>query len=102
MSTTERYDAEVPGALPQLLDELRRRGIAVRAEGGQLRVEASGGVATPEIMAALRAHKSELLEWLSQLAVDDPAAAGELPPLVRRPDERHEPFELTDLQQAYW
>ncbi|HUG85849.1 MAG TPA: amino acid adenylation domain-containing protein [Euzebya sp.] len=86
----------------ELLDLLRRRGILLEDAGGRLRVDAPADAVDDEIVAALREHKPRLLARLSQLTVDDTSATADLPPLVTDPVGRHEPFPLTDIQQAYW
>ena len=47
-----------------LVDELRRRGVELRAEGDRLRYRPVSAV-TPEDVEALRRHKSELLAILA-------------------------------------
>jgi amino acid adenylation domain-containing protein len=81
-----------------LLGELARAGIRMRAEGGELRLSAPRGALTGELREALTRHKAELLALLQQ------EAGGEDPGLVLRPapEERYEPFPLTEMQQAYW
>ncbi|HEX7422874.1 MAG TPA: hypothetical protein VF311_03155 [Terriglobales bacterium] len=47
-----------------LLADLRNRGASIAAVGDRLRIEAPAGTVTPEMRAALAAHKSELLRLL--------------------------------------
>ncbi|MBB5077428.1 non-ribosomal peptide synthetase [Nonomuraea endophytica] len=76
----------------QLIAELAREGVHLWAESGRLRFRAPKGVLTEERRALLAAHKEELLEQLSRPAQ---------PELRADPDNRHEPFPLTDVQAAY-
>jgi hypothetical protein len=46
-----------------LLDALRRAGVALSRSGGDLRYTAPAGTMTPELKAAVVSHKAELL-WL--------------------------------------
>ncbi|MBJ6765276.1 amino acid adenylation domain-containing protein [Myxococcaceae bacterium JPH2] len=83
--------------LDALLQALAAHGITLAVEGERLAVDAPSG----EIPAALReqlvANKAELLALLSRQG-----RAPEAPPeVVARPEERHEPFPMTELQQAY-
>jgi len=47
-----------------LLEELRRRDIDLRAEGGQLRCSAPVGALGPELREQLQQHKGDILEFL--------------------------------------
>ncbi|WP_324718205.1 hypothetical protein U7230_07060 [Carboxydochorda subterranea] len=49
-----------------LLHALRARGIVLSAVGERLRVEAPRGLVTPELRAALTAHKAAILALLQQ------------------------------------
>jgi pyochelin synthetase len=80
-----------------LLAALSERGIKLRLADGRLEVLAPAGALTPELRERLRHDRSELIELLR-----DAEAAGELPQLTPRPQARHEPFPLTDIQHAYW
>ncbi|MEV7612194.1 amino acid adenylation domain-containing protein [Streptomyces sp. NPDC089799] len=86
-----------------LLEEFSSAGIRLWREGDRLRFRAPRGVMTDERLAGLRRAKAELLDLVPAA---EPApeegrpAAGE--PLWRdRPEERHLPFPLTDIQSAY-
>nr|UYH37513.1 amino acid adenylation domain-containing protein [Myxococcaceae bacterium MCy9487] len=78
----------------ELLSEVNRRGIKLWEEGNRLRFSAPQGVLSPELRNELAERKAELLELLH--------AAVELPRAEPDPSRRHEPFPLTDIQQAYW
>ncbi|QKW37587.1 amino acid adenylation domain-containing protein [Actinomadura sp. NAK00032] len=80
-----------------LLNELHRRGIKLRVTDGRLDVLAPTGSLTPELRASLRASRDELLDLLRR------GESEEAPPeIAPRPEERYEPFPLTDIQHAYW
>lgn len=79
--------------VPDLVTDLRQRGVHLWVDGAQLRFRAPQGVLTTEHRDQLVAHKPAVLEYLSQdqSVIDvsaDPAAA-------------HEPFPLTPVQSAY-
>jgi hypothetical protein len=59
-----------------LLDELRRRGFRLASEAGRLAVQPASQL-TPELRAAITAHRAELLDLLGQPPV--PAAAPGVP-----------------------
>ncbi|QHG16471.1 amino acid adenylation domain-containing protein [Nostoc sp. ATCC 53789] len=79
----------------QLLDDLTQNGVYLWAEGDKLRFRAPKGVLTEELRDRLTAHKLELLAILQT-----PISTAEFT-LVHAPEERYQPFPLTDLQQAY-
>ncbi|MEU6562853.1 amino acid adenylation domain-containing protein [Nocardia nova] len=79
--------------IPDLVNDLRQRGVHLWADGEQLRFRAPQGALTAELREQLTAHKPAVLEYIArdQAAISvsaDPAAA-------------HEPFPLTPVQQAY-
>ena len=57
------------------LPALKARGIELWAQGKTLRYRAPAGTVTPDLLAALKAHKPELLQTLSKWANLEPAAA---------------------------
>ena len=77
-----------------LLDELRRRGIEVGAEGDRLRLHAPTGAVDASIRDRVVTHKASILALLREGA--EPSA------LRPDPARAHEPFALNDIQQAYW
>jgi pyochelin synthetase len=81
------------------LADLSRRGIHLWAEGDALRFRAPGRQLDAELRAEIGRRKGELLRVLQQAGV--PA---EQAPLRVEPDRanRHAPFPLTDIQEAYW
>ncbi|MYR34809.1 amino acid adenylation domain-containing protein [Nocardiopsis alba] len=78
--------------LPELLDDLRSRGVHLWPENGRIHFRAPRNVLTDEDRAALRDHREEVLALLT---------AESEPTLVPDPDARHEPFPLTEVQTAY-
>ncbi|MFG3252543.1 amino acid adenylation domain-containing protein [Streptomyces sp. NPDC048172] len=80
-----------------LFAELYRRGVRLRLDDGRLRVTAPSGALTPELRDELKLRRDELIGHLTRAGDTDGPTA-----LVPRPEERHEPFPLTDIQQAYW
>ncbi|MGK8522550.1 amino acid adenylation domain-containing protein [Nocardia asteroides] len=79
--------------VPELVTDLRQRGVHLWADGEQLRFRAPQGVLTAEHREQLVANKPAVLEHLAQEqaiinVTADPARA-------------HEPFPLTPVQQAY-
>ena len=80
-----------------LLAELYRRGVKLRLTDGRLHVTATPGALTPELREEMKLRRDELAEAIARSeSADEPAG------ITPRPEERHDPFPLTDLQQAYW
>ncbi len=80
-----------------LLQQLQSSGVQLQLDGEQLQVRAPKGALTPALKDQLARHKQALQDLLRQ-----PAGAQALPPFTLRPEQRHEPFALTDVQHAYW
>jgi pyochelin synthetase len=80
----------------QLLEELVSKGVRLRAEDGQLVVEAPRGALTSGLRSALADNKSTVLALLQRQI--QPGAGQVEPDLAGR----DLPFPLTDIQQAYW
>jgi pyochelin synthetase len=80
-----------------LLSELHRRGIRLRLADGRLDVVAPAGSLTPELREQLRTERDQLIALLRRSEAGDESAG-----ITPRPEQRHEPFPLTDIQQAYW
>ncbi|MDX3240512.1 amino acid adenylation domain-containing protein [Streptomyces sp. ME18-1-4] len=80
-----------------LFAELYRRGVRLRLADGRLHVSAPPDALTPELREEMKLRRDELIEIISRSgSTDEPAG------LVPRPEERHDPFPLTDIQHAYW
>ncbi len=80
-----------------LLLELHSRGIKLRVADSRLDVLAPPGALTPELRETLRARRDELIAMLRRARPD-----ADRPEFTPRPDQRYEPFPLTDIQHAYW
>ncbi|HEY6361691.1 MAG TPA: amino acid adenylation domain-containing protein [Vicinamibacterales bacterium] len=81
----------------EILTHLSRQGVQLWAEGEALRCRAPKGAIAGELREALRSQKRELLALLRA-----PGARAGLPRILPSTHDRHEPFPLTDMQQAYW
>ncbi|MEV5650917.1 amino acid adenylation domain-containing protein [Nocardia sp. NPDC052254] len=79
--------------IPDLVTDLRQRGVHLWADGEQVRFRAPQGVVTAQLREQLTAHKPALLEYLAQ----DQAAIG----ICADPAAAHDAFPLTPVQQAY-
>ncbi|OEJ27976.1 hypothetical protein AR457_29385 [Streptomyces agglomeratus] len=84
--------------IQDLLGELHRRGIKLRLTDGRLDVVAPAGALTAQLRDTLRERRDALVAMLQDVAVDAAPPAAVVP----RPEDRHEPFPLTDIQHAYW
>ncbi|MFC0623423.1 non-ribosomal peptide synthetase [Kribbella deserti] len=78
--TTEEFIAELQGI-----------GVQLWEESGQLRFRGPKGAMTPEWLAALKERKAEVLAALQAVRTT----------VVAAPEDRFEPFPLTDVQGAY-
>ncbi|MGD2184365.1 amino acid adenylation domain-containing protein [Lusitaniella coriacea] len=77
-----------------LLDDLKQQDINLYIEGDRLRCNAPKEKLTPSLQARLKERKTEILDFLRrQMTLDT---------IVPQPESRHQPFPLTDIQQAYW
>jgi pyochelin synthetase len=77
--------------IAELLARYADEGVVLWAEDGQLRFRAPQGRLTDTHRAELRTHKEAVLRHLE----------AEKPALQADPENRHEPFPLTDIQAAY-
>lgn len=80
-----------------LLGDLRRHGIRVRVEGGDLKVTAPKGRLNKDLVAALKLRKAELIDLLSADDVED-----RLPPLRRAPNRNDRYHQLSFAQRRLW
>ncbi len=83
----------------ELTTALSRRGIQLWVEGERLCFRAPGGALSPELRQALQAQKAGVIDHLKG---EETAAEAKLPAVRPAPEERHRPFPLTEIQQAYW
>lgn len=83
----------------QFIIFLQQKGIhlALNAQQ-QLHYKAKRGALTTDLQAELKQRKPELIHFLQQTQ----AKSNALPQIIADPDKRHEPFPLTDIQEAYW
>lgn len=86
--------------LHQLLSELSQQGVQLWAEGDKLRLRAPKGVLTAQQRSSITQLQPELLRLLQQGKLEEEAHF--LPEIVPDPQNRHQPFPLSDMQQAYW
>src|SRR5688572_388791 len=83
-----------------LMDELTRVGVQLSLDGAQLAVRAPRGAMTAALKERLAEQKAAIVALLEARQTSGPVA--EIPAVVPDPDHRHDPFPLTDIQQAYW
>jgi amino acid adenylation domain-containing protein len=86
--------------LNSLLTNLSNKGIKLSVNGDSLLVDVPKGVMTPELRDSLSEHKAEILLMLRQHSMG--ASSTALPVIVPAPEQRYEPFPLTDMQHAFW
>ncbi|MFF5937257.1 amino acid adenylation domain-containing protein [Streptomyces sp. NPDC012508] len=84
-----------------LLDAFRGAGIRLWRDGDQLRFRAPRGAMTDQRLAELRRHKAELLALVADSAEPPRAGHADVAVWEARPEQRGEPFPLTDIQSAY-
>ncbi|PMB52084.1 non-ribosomal peptide synthetase [Fischerella thermalis CCMEE 5201] len=82
----------------QLLIELEKRGIKLWLENDLLNIEAPKGTLTPELRDSLKEHKPEIIKLLNLSNIKTTS----LPIIKPNPQQLHQPFPLTDIQQAHW
>ncbi|MDP9835694.1 amino acid adenylation domain-containing protein [Neorhizobium huautlense] len=85
-------DAAVPMTLNELRRQMQENRIRLWVADGELRYAAPQGKMTAALRSALGHHKKTLIGELSREAVT----------ITAEPDKRHQPYPMTDLQQAYW
>ena len=84
----------IPLTAASLIGYLRDRDVRLRIEGERLRVNAPRGVMTPELAAALRERKVEILDYLRAA----PPAPEASPPLVAISRNRRLPLSFAQLR----
>jgi pyochelin synthetase len=77
----------------EYVDELTALGVTLYEENGRLRYRAPKGILTGERLGELRDRKDAVLAHLRAREFG--------PGLIAAPQDRHEPFPLTDVQSAY-
>lgn len=83
----------------ELLADLSRRGVTLWAEGDELRVRAPKNALTDALRAAMKDRKEELVVAIRTRHASRHTA---IPKIDPAPGDLHEPFPLTDMQQAIW
>ncbi|MEQ8973608.1 MAG: amino acid adenylation domain-containing protein [Coleofasciculus sp. C1-SOL-03] len=86
--------------LHSLLTHLSHQGVKLSAQGSSLEIDAPKGVITPELRNSLAEYKTEILTLLHHNSMSVSSTA--LPTIVPAPEQRYEPFPLTDMQYAFW
>ncbi|HBL10960.1 MAG TPA: non-ribosomal peptide synthetase [Cyanobacteria bacterium UBA11162] len=86
--------------LHSLLNYLSHQGIKLSVDADSLIIDAPKGVITPELCDLLAEYKAEILSLLHQHSIS--ANFTTLPTIIPVPDQRYEPFPLTDMQYAFW
>ncbi|XYI03830.1 non-ribosomal peptide synthase/polyketide synthase [Sorangium sp. So ce1128] len=84
----------------QLFEELAQANIKLSCEGEQLSIRAPKGALTSALRARIAENKGAILAALRQRAVQGSGLAPAA--LSPAPQDRHRPFPLTEIQQAYW
>ncbi|GHG75403.1 non-ribosomal peptide synthetase/type I polyketide synthase [Comamonas sp. JC664] len=84
--------------LNELLQTLAGHGIKLSVEGDRLAVESPTGEIPGALREQLVANKAALLTLLAEQRVPQ---AETLPQITPQPEARHEPFPMTEIQQAY-
>lgn len=82
--------------MEDLLIELVNRRVNLRVDGENFDVEAPVGALTPELDAAITENRDQLLALLKGRS-----QPRDLPCIEPQAQSRHDPFPLTELQQAY-
>ncbi|WP_250126451.1 non-ribosomal peptide synthetase [Chroococcidiopsis sp. CCMEE 29] len=91
-------------SVKEFLSHISDLDIKLYVDGDRLRCNAPKGILTPAIRTQLAERKAEILEFLNKVNLSDCSSLNyqPFPQIIPRPDERYNPFPLTDIQQAYW
>ncbi|MEM9292782.1 MAG: thioesterase domain-containing protein [Acidobacteriota bacterium] len=98
----QNSEAQAQAAAREVLQEARSRGIQLWTESGKLRFRAPEGALDGALKKRLQATKGALLELLSAPAPEPEESAPSRAPWQPDPEAAHQPFPLTDIQQAYF
>ncbi|MDF2522367.1 MAG: amino acid adenylation domain protein [Clostridiales bacterium] len=82
-----------PADINSLVTRFRSEGVSLWEEAGKLRYRAPQGMLAANDLEILKKHREEILEFLK--------SEQETQVVKLRPEERYEPFPLTDVQAAY-
>ncbi|RCX18353.1 amino acid adenylation domain-containing protein [Anaerobacterium chartisolvens] len=81
----------------ELLSRLRSLNVKLEVDGGRLRFHAPMGVLTPDLRDEIMLQKEDIIKFLKESK-----GTIQLPPIVPVPEDKYQPFLLTDVQQANW
>ena len=91
------------------LFNLSEQGVKLWVEGDRLRCNAPKQTLTADLQTQLAERKAEIVQFLRRVDSGNEAASSrsnvnslELPTIKPCPNQRYQPFPLTDIQQAYW
>ncbi|MBW4649609.1 MAG: amino acid adenylation domain-containing protein [Kastovskya adunca ATA6-11-RM4] len=89
--------------IEEFLSDLSSLDVKLWVDGDRLHCSAPKGVLTSTLQAQLAERKPEILTFLNQYNFDRLSARYQpLPTLTPNLAERHQPFPLNEMQQAYW
>ena len=91
MAATQAFDAL------SLVVSLRRQGVRLSVEGDELVLRGNPRALTRDVLDLLKSGKASVLALLGQ-----EQQTRDLPLLHPDPEHRHDPFPLSENQQAYW
>lgn len=77
-------DAPATSPEPRVVRECAARGVRVSVDGDELAIEPAS-MATPDLLARIRAHKSEIIAFLTAQAPSDPSPPPVAPPTIDDP-----------------
>ena len=90
-------------SLRETLFDLAEQGVRFRLDESdceKLRISAPQSAFTPELQEFIAQRKQEILSLLREVSFE--AVEGTLPSVKSTPQERYQPFPLTDMQHAFW
>ena len=89
-------------SIDELITNLHNQDIKLWVEGERLRYSVPKGqeAKIAAVRPELSEHKAEIIRFLKQAS--NRTRSSKLPRLVVAPEQRYQPFPLTDIQQAYW
>jgi amino acid adenylation domain-containing protein len=86
-------------SVEEFLSQMGDLGVKLWLDGDRLRCQAPAGTITSTLRTQLAERKAEIQTFLGgRSEVEDPL----LPTIILNPEERYQPFPLTDVQYAYW
>lgn len=90
--------------IDKFLSYLSSLDVKLWADSGRLRCSAPEGTLTPSLRTQIAERKAEILALLHNTNISERSSLHyqSLPTIVPNPEERHQPFPLTDVQYAYW